>query len=244
MKYDLVYPLGSGSIWQDNELRYSIRSFVKHFDQLGKIFIVGQKPEFINWFNPRLVHIPCEDSFRHNKDANIINKVLQACKRNDLSNDFIRASDDQIILKKVQIDDFFPYYMIDLKEKQFPVNNNNWFKRLKYTVDLLQMEGWTMFHYDFHYPVIKNKDSFIKIMQDRIQDIVINTYYFNKILKEHKQVENIKVTLQQPVLNMQDFLKEIKGKTFLGYNNKGIREPSLLKNWIQNELRDKTEFEI
>lgn len=38
----LVYPLGFGSVWQNNEIKYSIRSAVKHFDVTG-VVVVGAK---------------------------------------------------------------------------------------------------------------------------------------------------------------------------------------------------------
>lgn len=243
IKYDLVYPIGSGSIWQDNELRYSIRSFVKYFDQLGKIFIVGQKPEFLNWNNSRLIYIECDDPYRHNKDSNIINKVLRVCQEQTLSDDFLRASDDQIVLRRVNINDFYPRYLIDLNGKQFP-KGNSWYKRLEKTIEILKNEKKTTYFYDSHFPNICNKQSFIKVMQNRIQDVTINTYYFNYILDEYKELGKFKLTVQKPILNLNEFQKEVSGKYFLGYNNKGLREPSLLKNWIQNEFYEKSKFEL
>ena len=77
VQYDLVIPLGMGSIWQDNEIRYCIRSFVKYFSQLGKIFIVGSHPDFLKWHYPRLIHVPCSNPFTANKDANIIYRVFR-----------------------------------------------------------------------------------------------------------------------------------------------------------------------
>lgn len=239
---DLVIPLSVGSIWNNNEVKYCIRSIEKNFDELGKVFIIGDKPNFFNWNNPRLVHVECEDSFRHNKDANLINKVLQVCRRNDLSDDFIRASDDQIVLKRVSIEDFYPKYMTDLEGKILPPNNS-WFRRLGSTRDMLKIKGKTTFHYESHYPMIYNKESFINTMKDHIEDCTINTYYFNTILDEHKHIGNTKITLQRPILNMQEFLKEVKGKTFLGYNNKGLRE-GMLQLWLSNEFREKSSFEL
>lgn len=238
---DLVYALGVGSIWQDNELKYSIRSIEKNFSELGKVFIVGTKPEFLNWNNPRLIYIECDDPFRHNKDANIINKVLKACKRKELSDDFIRASDDQIVLKKVRTEDFYPKYLMDLNGKPLP-SNNRWFKRLKETCEQLKRENKKTYHYDSHFPMLYSKESFLHIFEN-IPDYTINTYYFNNILDEHRELGDIKITLQKPFLNMQEFQKEVKGKTFLGYNNKGLRE-GMLKLWLQNEFREKSSFEL
>ena len=51
---DLVYVLGKGSRWQDNELRFSLRSVSKNLSNVGQIFIVGQIPDFVK----NCVHVP------------------------------------------------------------------------------------------------------------------------------------------------------------------------------------------
>jgi hypothetical protein len=55
---DVVYPLGTGSVWQDNELRYSLRSLEKNFPDLGRVYVVGHKPDWLG----NVEHIPFGDS--------------------------------------------------------------------------------------------------------------------------------------------------------------------------------------
>lgn len=243
--YDLVIPLGTGSIWQDNEVRYCVRSFSKYFKQLGKIYIVGAKPDFFKWHHPRLVHIQCSNPFTSNKDANIIHRVLEACKY--VSFDFIRCSDDQVLLQNLIIDDFRPKYLGDLSTIHWNSAANNWKKRLKHTYEVLKKEGKTTFHYDSHYPMIYNRDSFKEIMKkypsDNRNGYTINTLYFNNILDEHEKIGNIKVTLEKPIMDMQGMLEISRGKKFLGYRNKGLRD-GVLKQFIQNMFPEKCEFEI
>lgn len=243
--YDLVIPLGTGSIWQDNEIKYCIRSFCKYFRQLGKVYIVGARPDFFKWHHPRLIHIQCINPFSSNKDGNIMYRVLEACKY--VSFDFIRASDDQVILQHVNIDDFKPRYLGDLGNIRINPKSNNWKKRLIRTRDLLKNTGKTTYHYDSHYPMIYNKESFIEIMRKyppvNSGGYTINTLYFNSILDEHKKIENIKVTLERPVMDMKTMLEISKGRKFLGYKNKGLRD-GVLKQFLQNKFPEKCEFEI
>ena len=49
---DIVYALGSGSKWDNNELRYSLRSLEKNFLDLRNIYIVGTFPHFLQDPNP------------------------------------------------------------------------------------------------------------------------------------------------------------------------------------------------
>ena len=38
---DIVYPLGRGSQWRDNELRYSLRSLEMYGVNVGKVYMIG-----------------------------------------------------------------------------------------------------------------------------------------------------------------------------------------------------------
>jgi hypothetical protein len=75
-KIDVVYTLGTESSWQDNELRYSLRSLERNFPDLGRVWIVGHKPAWLTG----VVHIPMADVHKQNKDANLIDKILAACR--------------------------------------------------------------------------------------------------------------------------------------------------------------------
>jgi len=46
-RVDVVYPLSNGSHWDNNELRYSLRSLEKYALNLGRVFVVGppRKPD-------------------------------------------------------------------------------------------------------------------------------------------------------------------------------------------------------
>src|ERR1035438_10130107 len=106
MKVDVVYKLGSGSDNNNDELRYSLRSLSK-FRDLGKVYIVGYKPDFIQ----NVIHIPMEDIFKSNKDANLIEKLSAAAKCPDISDCFLNMSDDQIFLAEFFYEDFIiPYF--------------------------------------------------------------------------------------------------------------------------------------
>lgn len=56
---ELVYQLGSGSKWQDNELRYSLRSVAMHGRNVTKITLLGHKPGWVK----NVHHIPLPDPY-------------------------------------------------------------------------------------------------------------------------------------------------------------------------------------
>jgi hypothetical protein len=74
-KIDVVYILGKGSTWSDNEIRFSLRSVDINLEHRG-VFIIGDKPDFIN--TKHLTHIPAED-IHTEKLKNALHKLKIAC---------------------------------------------------------------------------------------------------------------------------------------------------------------------
>src|SRR6187397_2321209 len=89
---DLVYVLGSGSAWADNELRFSLRS-LKYLDQVDRIFIVGNCPPWVQ----NVEHVYFGDRFSC-KEKNIMLKLAYACGHPDLSEHFLHLHDDHFCL--------------------------------------------------------------------------------------------------------------------------------------------------
>jgi hypothetical protein len=242
-KIDLVYPLSSGSIWNNYEIRYSIRSFVQNFKELGNIYIIGTKPEFLRWGHPRLRYIYNTDE-GGNKDRSIINRILEVCKKDDLSQQFIRASDDQLLLKFCQINDFRACYKEELRGD---LRGNRWKRRLNNTYQLLKLSGKNrIFNYDSHYPMLYDKILFTQIISKFPfidNGYTINTMYFNNILTNYEHIGSKKVSLSIPIQNLQDIQKLCERALFLGYNNKALRSGNL-KLFIENLFPNKCEFEL
>ena len=56
---DVVYVLGTGSSWDNNEIRFSIRSVLKNLPGIGRIIIIGEKSSGLKGF----VYIAHPDEF-------------------------------------------------------------------------------------------------------------------------------------------------------------------------------------
>lgn len=95
MKPDLLYFLGRGSTWQDNELRYSLRSAVQHCPHRC-VVIVGQCPPWLTG----VVHIPARDPYEI-KVRNTLAKLALAVEHPDLQEDFVLMNDDFFFLRPV-----------------------------------------------------------------------------------------------------------------------------------------------
>lgn len=219
---DVVYPLSKESRWQDNELRYSLRSLDCNLIGLGRVFIVGHKPAWLT----NVIHIPADDANRHNKDANIINKLILACHAG-ASDRFLFCSDDQLLLAPVKAADLRPYHIGCLKKKppQF-WGGGRWKKGLRRTYELLLARHAQTFHYDAHVPQPMDRHQFAEIMggidYHAGDGYTVNTLFFNLALKRHQRLPSIKANFERPEIDAGEVRRKIKGKTFLGYNEGGL----------------------
>jgi hypothetical protein len=244
---DLVIPLGTGSKWKNNELRYALRSYAKYFKDLGDVYIVGDR-NYINnlkWLTNVIV-VNCDDPFNRNKDGNIIRKVLRVIEKYPkLTDNFVRASDDQLLWDEV--DSMPPLYIYNLKDKEqaWWMRGNRWKVRLKKTMRILEVKKKTTWNYDSHIPMTVNKHKFKEVWSkfpwQKSIGYCINTLYFNMALDKHQHYENKKISVEAPVSDSDVLAAQIKGKKYLGYNDKGLND--VLKEAIQQRFPDPCRFE-
>ena len=147
---DIVYPLGHGSRWDNNELRYSLRSVEKNVTGVRKVFLVGQKPSWVK----NVVHIAFPDD-KSIADENIRFKVLAACSDKRISSDFLFMNDDHFIMKPVEAEKF-PYYYADIF-KTYLRRGDQYGLRCRNSHRYLIDNNYSTLFYDIHYPIVYNK---------------------------------------------------------------------------------------
>jgi|GEM_PF-994900 len=238
---DVVYPISGGfhgkkrlgSKWNDNELRYSLRSLEQYFQNLGRVFIVGHKPDWLTG----VVHLPAEDTHRHNKDANLIDKVLLAC-RSGVSPTFLRLSDDQCLLKPW--DGLQVWHMGNAMGRR----GGKWWRRMQRTCEHLQSHGRPTFFYDCHAPAPVDRETFIQVATEADYQtppgMCINTLYFNTIDIPRDKMSGRKVAFHRPT-KAKRLRRGTKGKLFLGYSEKGTNEA--MKQFLQELFPTPSRFE-
>ena len=114
-RYDCVMVYGKSGVDSQEmicgnylEMEYVIASLKKYCSSwVGRIFIVGSEPP--ERVKKDVIHVPCDNPYTHCKDANIIHKLRYACENiQDLSDDFLMISDDQIVTKESSWEDMKP----------------------------------------------------------------------------------------------------------------------------------------
>lgn len=91
---DVVYILGKGSVADDKELLYSLRSLEQNMKDLQKVFIVGECPKWVK----KVEHIPADDPYEQ-KWRNAYHKTLKVCGVECLSHEFLLMNDDFFALE-------------------------------------------------------------------------------------------------------------------------------------------------
>ena len=227
-KVDIVIPLSCESCSSNLELRMALRSIERYAGNHGNIYIVSDQPP--NWLQNTVI-LPVSDKHKHNKDANIIDKILAAARLESLTGKFIFWSDDQLALKPFNTCDMLPAYNNRSREKFR--GENVWHRRMRRTFDFLSAHGrYPAWNWDSHLPQIMDKEHFKNIMENidyaAEPGYCVNTLYFGWLNTPPQLPQQaVKATVEQEL-----FLPELpQRKIFLGYNDAACRGnlPRLLK---------------
>lgn len=180
---DIVIPLGNGSLWENNELRYALRSIEKHVKEIRDVYLIGEKPSFLN---DEIKHIPIEDK-SDIPSKNILNKILKATITKDISSTFLFTNDDIFFTRDINAVDYPFYYHEDLRWNIERTHYQNWYKDyLNETLVALDMEYETK-NFDTHFPIRYNKVLFNNVYQqwkeewDDNKKLLIKSLYCNTL---------------------------------------------------------------
>lgn len=113
MPTNIVIPLDVPSAWQDNELRYHLRSLQDNIGEFNLTILTGSEPPswlkgatVINvprYYPERLAH---KNSKEYECYFDTCNKLFVYCWRSDCPEEFVWAYDDQILFKPTDFEEF------------------------------------------------------------------------------------------------------------------------------------------
>lgn len=179
----IIIPVKSGSKNNYKELIYSLRSFERHLNGFGDIFIIGKKISSLRG----LKYINANDDPKSMyKERNIFRKISLACSHPEVSDEFIFANDDHFLLHDFDVDNLPFYHKGDL-EDTLSKNTGDYRKSLNHTRKYLISKGKPTLDYDTHFPMIYEKNRFIDtfvckdINWDRPFGYVIKSLYANMV---------------------------------------------------------------
>lgn len=155
---DIVYLLGGGSRWGNNEIKFSLRSVEKHLTGVGRVFTLGHTADLLK----DTVHISIADlpNENYNKARNIKNKVLTACNTPEISDPFLLFSDDYFLNASFAADAYPSFhrekdlqYWMDCQHRKAP-----YWRVYFQTIEALKKNNLPIKHFNNHAPILIDKE--------------------------------------------------------------------------------------
>jgi hypothetical protein len=231
---DCVYVLGKGSHWDNNEIRYSLRSIEKHLVNYRNIVIVGELPDFIQG----VVHIPCIDQLKW-KEANIYNKILTACNSDLVSDQFLFFNDDHFLNHNFDAPTFPFYYKSDIAVPLQRLHGRSGYRcSVMNTARVLRTHNLSTKYFDTHTPIIYDKKKFIDVMSRYDWNIargyVIKSLYGNTLGIEGVLEPDCKINLPSPSMETLSSLIKPRKVWSIGNHSYGSGLQKLLQSLYPN----------
>jgi hypothetical protein len=233
---DVVIPLGSGSRWKDNELKFALRSIEKHLKGYDKIFIVGNCPKWLQ----NVIHIPCPD-IPGRKEFSIFSKIMKAVEDERGSEDFVFSNDDIFFLKDIHVNDFKYWYEGTLGEK-YEKTHGHYKGAIFNTMNVVYDKGDEKYC-DIHTPIIYKKFT-VKFLStpdffDWSKEYVIKSFYSAYFGTDFEFMPDLKINM---AMSYELIKAKIKDRLFLSIGTYGVC-PAMTK--VLTELfPNKSKYEI
>ena len=183
MTIDVLYIVGTGSKFGNEELKYSLRSLETYVEDYGQVFITGVCPPFID--KTKVIHTHEQDL-----DCPMMShwwKVRQTIEKSDISNNFVLMYDDIFFVKPTKLTNY-PFYHKELLTDK--IGDGIYRRSLTNAANFLKKEGRSVCDCELHIPCVYNKimfkqmDSFfVPLMKDSIGMAVRSVYanYFGMV---------------------------------------------------------------
>ncbi len=243
---DVVIPLGTGSRWNDNELRYSLRSLVKFGSNFGRIVIVGEKlPEWIEnvyWIKQKPTN--------YNHEHNIYENILAACEAPIVTERFLGWQDDYFLTAPINCADYPFYYNGTLEDGiKKRVRFDGYAISLNNSKTVLESRGcWTL-NYDLHCPIEYTKTGFIAHVSTVDWKVgngyVIKSLYANSrfptMLAPGHEVQPMRDLKISSAISNATIQAAIKDRHVFSISDRGLSE--VMKDFLRKSYPVKSKYE-
>lgn len=264
---DIFYPLGGKSAWDDNEIRYSLRSLEANLMGDFRVTVLSDHP--VDWIqNVNFQVVPryfpggrTDRNFENFFDT--LNKILIFAEESRCD-EFVYMYDDCLLIKSVS--DFNSLYNLALQEETaetLKMRGDKHGQTINASFKLLDPKG-QMWNYETHIPRpyvnfrIMELFTHFGILTQPVPPALATLYYSFYHKKPYGTMRDAQVRASfcfeddpdtgcyMPA-NMGEIELACKDKTILHYNDTGLNfSPfgvSILKHYIQNLFPYKSKFE-
>lgn len=185
---DVLYYIGNGSSHNNDELRLSLRSLEKHCKDVGKVWIVGNKPAFLR--NVEYIWVADE---RGKWWWNAFNKTKTAILAG-ISDDFLLMNDDFFMIDDFEAESYPYFHKGDIKK-----NDTDYQQVVYNTGEYLKSIGAATKHFGIHCPIRINGKKYLELEKHLTQPMSVRCLYGNLYCKGRlaKDVKNKEIHKNQ-----------------------------------------------
>ena len=243
---DIVYILGTGSKWDNNELRYSLRSIEQFGKNVGNVYVIGADPGFLSK-NVSLINI--EDRY-NNKHKNILNNICEIFEYTNIGDHFLLSSDDHFYVKETDFDNYPIYYKGILPNKIKKEDKSKGYKKsLVSTRKLLAENYYTFYNFSQHGNTHIFKEAIV-LAKDLIEESYNTpkgcepTCLLLNVLYKHKPFEFIKrkdLKIKGDIQGVEDLKEKIGDREVFSIYDEAIDKG--VAEYLQELFPNKSKYE-
>lgn len=230
---DIIVPLGVGSRWMDNELRYALRSIEKHLSGYRDIYIIGAPRKWLQ--NVKYIDAP-EQYTR--KEKCIFDKLIRAAEHPDVSSTFITTNDDIFFLKPIAAAEI--KYWKSGNVKNLLVKTQGLYRStVANTEKYLRENNLPDGHFDIHVPILYEKEKMMMLLKiDWSRDHIIKSLYCNTNYIKGEEMRDLKFS--RP-FRREEIRKAIEGRMFFSISEYGTNDS--MKDILQELFPEPSRYE-
>lgn len=240
---DCLIPLGTGSRHQDFELRMCLRSIEKHLKGVGNVFLVGEKPDWVQ----NVIHIPAKDNPNNwNRARNIYDKILFGIRYDysdfyehiSLSDNFLFMNDDHYLLNDYEAGEFPYYHRGSIRGMDYG-NNRPQVMQMDNTDRLFVR---SIKDFDIHCPIIYNKEKFPKSSFNKWPEhgYGIKSMYCAVNQIEGEEMADLK--FKEPLMK-ESIYRALEGRDWFSIGDKCLKSGAM-KEVLETIYPDKSKYEL
>lgn len=233
---DVLYIVGNGSLYGNEELRYSLRSLEKFGQNVGRVFITGECPKFVD--QTKVTFLPELDI-----GCRAINhwwKVHQTFSKTDIGDRALLMYDDIFFCKPTDLSKYpwrwrgeLPIEKPDGEYRRSLYNAGAW----------LQKNNYPLINYCLHQPCIYEKDKFLSMEKDfeelKLSDVAMSprSVYANRFdVGKTDFMEDLKI--RSKVDNLDEL---IKGRDCFSIADDCLDGP--VQCWLDEKFPERSKWE-
>jgi len=190
----------------DIEIRYSLRSVVRHMPFIRKVWVFGDRPAFLSGDTSRIEHVPHARMARVDGSPvpvrNFFKMIFLASLIGDMDAEFLWFCDDFILIGDVTAEDMRKSRTLGDMGQSKSRGKGLWKESLWRTYDLLQRLGYPGFNFETHVPTYYRKSWVFDAYCD-FQDWITNDRWYG-MLGPTAILNHAHKHQQMPLTNLHD----------------------------------------